>query len=108
MPFPPFDFVDALAVVVDGANKLVDSDEMATRFTAAWHAYASVFTTEHGRIVEGVVGDAALWQRIRAHPDGREAVAEIIERIHAVHGEIVPGMDVELDVTDILTGHQIQ
>lgn len=107
-PFPPFDLTDALGMILEGTETLVEPDEMGQRFNAAWKAYAAIWGMEHNTACQQAVGDDELWDRVKQHPNGREVVAAILSRIHAVQGAIVPGMEVEVDVGDILVDHQIE
>lgn len=106
--FMAFDFIDAIAVILDGVENLTGPQDMAQLFNAAWHSYAAVTGSEHGAaILAAVGGDVALWNRIKEHPKGREAVSEILTRIQAVHGHVKPRMEVDVNVSDILLDHQI-
>ena len=107
-PFPAFDFTDALGAIIEGSETLANPQEMSGRFNAAWQAYAGIWGVELNRACQKAVGDEALWKRVKDAPNGQDAVAAILTRIQAVHGEIVPGMNIEIDVGDILVDHQIE
>lgn len=106
--FLHFDLTDSIGRILEGAERLIQPDEMARQFNLAWNAYASIWNGELNAVCQNAVGDKALWERVKKHPNGREAVSGILDRILAVHGEIVPSMKIEVDVSDILVDCQIE
>lgn len=100
----PFgDYVDltrAVACMVDGAQKLVNPRVMQQRFQAAWTACAKLWMAENNRILKDCLGDS--FDTVCAHPNGRDAFGRILKRVKETHGELSPGMTVNVEVDDIL------
>lgn len=106
-PFPAYDLADTIAVILDGVNSLAPGEDMGERFNAAWAAYMAIWKMEHDAAIVSAIGDQMLWDRVKRHPNGREALIDILTRIQEAHGRITPGLEVEVDVSDILQAHQI-
>jgi hypothetical protein len=102
-----YDFSDAMALILDGVNTLADPGEMQARFNQLWAAYARLWSSENRHIiVEALGGDGALWDRITEHPNGAVVGHGIMERIRDAHGELTPGMKVDIvHVDDLLLDH---
>lgn len=96
------DFTRAVATMLEGAESLIHPSEMDKRFKAAWEASAKLWTTEHNRIVRDCLGSQKELDRVRAHPNGRAAIVRILSRVKEIHGELTPGMSIDVDVGDIL------
>lgn len=96
------DFTRAVATMLEGAEGLIHITEMDKRFKGAWQAYANMWAAEHNRIIRDCLGSQKEFDRVRSHPNGRAAIGRIMSRIREVHGEITPGMNVDVDVGDIL------
>lgn len=96
------DFTRAVATMIEGVEALIHPSEMQTRFSQAWQAYANLWGTEHNRIIRDCLGSDEEFERIKAHPNGRNVIGRILSRVKEVHGDITPGMAVNVDVADIL------
>ena len=96
------DFTRAVSTMLEGAESLVHPTEMQKRFAGVWEAYAKMWTTEHNRIVRDCLGSQQEFDRVKNHPNGRTAIGRILNRVKEVHGELTPGMNVDVDVGDIL------
>ncbi len=100
----PFgDFTRAVACMIDGAEGLRHPSEMQKRFAGAWAAYAKMWATEHNRIVRECLGGSQKeLERVKSHPNGRAAIGKILNRVKEVHGDLTPGMAINVNVGDIL------
>ena len=96
------DFTRAVATMLEGAESLVHPTEMQKRFAGTWEAYAKMWSTEHNRILRDCLGSQKEFDRVRSHPNGRSAIGRILSRVKEIHGELSPGMSVNVDVGDIL------
>lgn len=96
------DFTREVSRMLEGAEGLVHPTEMQKRFAGAWELYAKMWTTENKRIVRDCLGSQEEYDRIKGHPNGRSAIVRILSRVKEIHGELTPGMNVDVDVKDIL------
>ena len=97
------DFTRAVATMLEGAEGLIHTTEMQQRFARAWEAYApKLWSTEHNRIVRDCLGSQEEFDRVKAHPNGRAAIVRILSRVKEIHGDLTPGMSIDVDVGDIL------
>ncbi len=97
------DFTRAMASMLEGAETLAHPNEMQKRFSAAWHASAALWGTEHRRIFKDCLGGQEAYDRVKAHPNGNAALSRILSRVKETHGNITPGMSVNVDIGDILS-----
>lgn len=100
---PFVDFTQAMATMIEGVESMATPKEMEKRFSRAWAAAAKVFVVSHQRIVRDCLGGQPELDRVINHPDARNIMARIVDRVREVHGELTPGMTVDdVDVADIL------
>lgn len=96
------DFLRSISLTIEGAESLIPPTDMQVRFAGAWEAYAKMWGAEHNRIVRDCLGSQKEFDRVRNHPNGRSAIGRILSRVKEIHGELTPGMEVNVDVKDIL------
>ncbi len=96
------DFISAVSVMVVGAEGLIHPIKMQESFFRAWKAYGAVWSSEHNRILRDCLGGQKEFDRVKNHPNGRAALGRILSRVQEVHGDITPGMKVDVEVGDIL------
>lgn len=96
------DFTRAIASMLEGAEGLVHPFEMNKRFAGAWRDYAKFYQEENHRILRDCLGGQKEYDRVRNHPNGRTAIQRIQGRIKEIHGGLTPGMEVNVDIGDIL------
>lgn len=96
------DFISSVAQIVEGVESLINPFEMQKRFAGAWEACAKIWMDENYRIVRDCLGSDAEFERVRNHPNGRTAIGRILNRVREVHGELTPGMVINVEVGDIL------
>lgn len=96
------DLLRVIATVIEGAEDLLNPREMDKRFKAAWMTYARLYKSEHHRMMRDCLGGQAEFDRVNSHPNGHNALCRIMERILRTHGELKPGMVVDVEVGDIL------
>lgn len=100
----PFtDVMRAMSQMIEGTESLVNPGEMQKRFSRAWELYAKMWAGEHNRIVRDCLGGSQReFERVRSHPNGKAAIGRILTRVREVHGELTPGMEIDVNVGDIL------
>ena len=99
----PFeDFMRALAVVIEGAESLVDPFEMCNRFNLAWDQRQNLWAAEQIRILVNCLGSKEEYDRLRDHPNGGLALGRILLRVQETYDELAMGMDCKVEVADIL------
>lgn len=97
------DVMRAMSQMLEGAESLVHPAEMQKRFSRAWESYAGMWAGEHNRIVRDCLGGSQQeFERVRNHPNGKAAIGRILTRVKEVHGELTPGMEIDVNVGDIL------
>lgn len=96
------DFIRAVAAMIDGAQTLARPCKIQRHFQAAWEACAKLWTAENNRILRDCLGGQEGFDAVYAHPKGRDAFGRILKRVRDTHGELSPGMIVEVEVDDIL------
>ncbi|KKL52399.1 hypothetical protein LCGC14_2285830 [marine sediment metagenome] len=96
------DLITAVSSILEGAEGLIPPQEMQARFAAAWQASAKVWQAEIPRIVGDCLGGPEEFERIRSHPNGGNVIGRILTRVREVHGDLTPGMVVDIEVGDIL------
>ena len=96
------DFTRAIATLIEGAETLTRPQDMHSRFSVAWKASAKLWTASNNRIIRNCLGSQEEYDRVMNHPNGRNARGRILSRVKEIHGELTPGMDVDVDVGDIL------
>jgi len=96
------DVVRSLAVVIEGVESLAHPQDMQERFSAAWSNFAKLWASENNRIIGNCVGGPQQLQSLKNHPKAEVILRRIVHRIVEQHGNFTPGMDVAVDVQDIL------
>lgn len=96
------DFTRAIATIIEGAETLTRPQEMNKRFGSAWQAAAKIWSTETHRIILDCLGSEEEYQRISHHPNGHKTIKRILSRVKEVHGNLTPGMEIDVDIDDIL------
>lgn len=96
------DLIRAVAAIVDGAETLVNPKLQQDRFQAAWEACAKLWSAENNRILRDCLGGQEDFNRVAEHPNGQDAFGRILQRVRETHGDLSPGMVVEVEVNDIL------
>lgn len=96
------DVMRAMAKMIEGAESLVRPKEMQKRFSLAWETYAGMWKEEHNRIVRDCLGGQKEFDRVSNHPNGKAAFGRILNRVKEVHGTITAGMEIDIQVDDIL------
>lgn len=96
------DFTRAVATMIEGVETLVSPQVMEKRFSAAWQAFAKICVAENNRILRDCLGSDEEFDRVKNHPNGGNALGRILRRVKDVHGELTPGMSIDVDIDDIL------
>lgn len=96
------DFIRAVAAMIDGAQTLTRPCKIQRHFQAAWEACAKLWVAENNRILRDCLGGQEGFDAVRAHPNGQNAFGRILKRVRDTHGDMSPGMTVEVKVDDIL------
>lgn len=99
----PFtDFMRSIAEMVEGAETLIHPAQMQKRFARGWESYARLWGGVHNQIIRDCLGSEEEFERVRNHPKGKTVICRILNRVKEVHGALTPGMEVDIDIDDIL------
>lgn len=96
------DFTRAIAAMIEGAESLAHPLDMQKRNRVVWEAYSKMWLQAHDQIVKDCLGSQREFDRVKSHPEGKDAIARILSRVKEVHGELTPGMEVNVNVGDII------
>lgn len=96
------DFTRVVSMMLEGAEKLIHPVKMQIFFAQAWESYAAVWSSEHNRILRDCLGGQKEFDRVKSHPNGRKVMGRILSRVIETHGELMHGMEVDVEVGDIL------
>ncbi len=97
------DFTRAVSVMFEGVEGLIHPVKMQKRFALAWEAYVAVWSSEHNRILRDCLGGQKEFDRVKSHPNGKNALGRILLRVVETHGHLTSGMVVDVEVADILS-----
>lgn len=103
------DCISAIATIIEGVESLTHPQEMQKRLQQVWQSCAEAWRVEHERIILECLGGTEEVQLVKSHPNGKNAIGRILERVREIHGgRIMPGMDMDdVEVGDILSDEQI-
>lgn len=96
------DFTRAIAALIEGAETLTRPKDMHKKFSIAWKASAELWTAANDRIIRNCLGSQEEYNRVMNHPNARNARGRILSRVKEVYGDLTPGMEIDVDVGDIL------
>ena len=96
------DFMRAIAEMVEGAEALIHPAQMQKRFARGWESYARLWAGVHNQVIRDCLGGEEEFERMRNHPRGKAVICRILNRVREVHGALTPGMEVDIDIDDIL------
>ena len=69
-----------------------------------WATFLKLWSKENQRIIlETMDGDEALLDQVRGHPNGREILNRILERVKQQKGEATGVVASDVDISDILS-----
>jgi len=98
------DFTRAMAQMIDGIDSLINPCGMQQVFGTAWKSFAKLWGSEQQRLVlEAIGGDESLLEQVREHPQGRQVLRRILDRVKETKGTLSFGLSAtDVDVADIL------
>jgi len=99
------DFTRAVAKMLDGLDTFVRPLEMKEAMDQAWNNFVNVWRGENERLILESIGDPALLDQVKNHPNCNKICRQILDRVRTQAAKSTGlGMTAtNVDVTDILS-----
>lgn len=98
------DFTRCLAQLLDVLDNQSSPKKVKVILDKIWATFLKLWSKENQRIIlETMDGDEALLDQVRGHPNGREILNRILERVKQQKGEATGVVASDVDISDILS-----